>query len=135
MASDDPRNQYRKELERLDTATKNGHVSPDEADAITEFLEAKDPDNLSVVDPDGESLAPSSLAAYAQALRLVSKRHDDPDGDGDARSLPHVARYRFVGVTRYDQLPGNIRENAAFLTPIPYVVHHPLRNRYVLTFD
>jgi len=78
MASDDPRTQYQKELERLTAAEKQGHVDRDEADAIREFLKAKDPDNLTVTDPDGETLEPSSLAAYAQALRLVSKRHEDP---------------------------------------------------------
>jgi hypothetical protein len=35
--------------------------------------------------------------------------HDDPDGDGDARSLPHVARYRFVGVGPLRR-PAGLRE-------------------------
>jgi len=87
MASDDPRTQYQSELERLTAATERGDLDRDEADAIREFLKAKDPDNLTVTDPSGETLEPSSLAAYAQALRLVSKRHDDPLTDTSADAV------------------------------------------------
>jgi len=87
MASDDPRQQHQKELERLSAAEESGTVDRDEADAVREFLKAKDPDNLTVNDPDGETLEPSSLAAYAQALRLVSKRHDDPLTDTTADAV------------------------------------------------
>jgi len=40
---------------------------------------------------------------------------DDPD-DEDGDTLPHVPCYRFVGVARYDDLPGYVRHRAAFLT-------------------
>ena len=90
MTSDDPRTQYQNELSRLDKATTNGHLSPDEAAAIRDFLKAKDPDNLSVTDADGETLEPSSLAAYAQALRLFGKRHDDPLTDTTADAVNEI---------------------------------------------
>jgi integrase len=87
MASDDPRQLYQKELERLSAAEESGTVDRDEADAVRGFLKAKDPGDLTVNDPDGETLAPSSLAAYAQALRLLSKRHDDPLTDTTADAV------------------------------------------------
>ena len=40
---------------------------------------------------------------------------DDVDPD-DPDTWPHVARYRFVGVARYEDLPGYIRDRATFLT-------------------
>ena len=43
---------------------------------------------------------------------------DDPDSDEDGDTLPHVPCYRFVGVVRYDDLPGYVRHRATFLTAI-----------------
>lgn len=40
----------------------------------------------------------------------------DRDGDEDGHRLPHVRRYRFVGACRYDDLPGYVRDRAAFLS-------------------
>ena len=45
-----------------------------------------------------------------------SLTNDAPDGDDDGCDVPHVARYRFVGVAGYDDLPGYIRDRAVFLT-------------------
>ena len=45
-----------------------------------------------------------------------SLTHDAPDGDDDGRDVPHVARYRFVGVSRYEHLPGYVRDRATVLT-------------------
>lgn len=41
---------------------------------------------------------------------------DDMVDDENGRSLPHVRRYRFVGACRYDDLPGYVRDRAAFLS-------------------
>ncbi len=65
MASDDPRQQYRDELQRLSPAAERGDISTDDADAIREFLHAKDANNLTVTDSTGDTLEPSSLATYA----------------------------------------------------------------------
>jgi hypothetical protein len=43
--------------------------------------------------------------------------NDDPDGDDDADSLPHVRYYRYVGTARYNDLPGDIRDRAEFVLP------------------
>lgn len=40
---------------------------------------------------------------------------DDPDGD-DGDALPFVPRYRFVGVARYEDLPGYIQNSATFVS-------------------
>lgn len=78
MASDDPRKEYRRELDTLDRFADEGKVSADDREAIREFLKAKDPEDMSVSDPEGDAKQPSTLAAYSQALRLVSTRSDRP---------------------------------------------------------
>lgn len=42
---------------------------------------------------------------------------DGTDSDDDADSVPHVPRYRFVGVAQYNDLPGYVRSRARFVTP------------------
>jgi len=87
MASDDPRKQYQAELDTLRRFTDEGRVTTADADAIREFLRAKDGGDMAVTDPEGETLEPSSLAAYGQGLRLVASRHDTPLIDTDADEL------------------------------------------------
>lgn len=41
--------------------------------------------------------------------------NDDPDGDNDADSLPHVRCYRYVGTAQYIDLPSDIRRSAEFV--------------------
>jgi hypothetical protein len=43
--------------------------------------------------------------------------NDNPDGNDDAESLPHVRCYRYVGTARYNDLPGDIRDRAEFVLP------------------
>lgn len=84
MVSDDPRNKYHNELDRLEQAANENNVTANEADAIREFLKAKDPEDITVTDSESDSKEPSTLAAYAQALRLVASRIDRPLVNADA---------------------------------------------------
>jgi len=46
----------------------------------------------------------------------TGKLTDDTDDNEDGPSLPHIRRYRFVGVARHEDLPGYVRDRAAFLS-------------------
>lgn len=93
MVSGAPEEQYRKELQRLKKAvdgsdpeagrnqrldSKLGSLTEADAEAIREFLSAKDKNDVTVVDPDGESMEFSTLASYGQSLRVVATRAQTP---------------------------------------------------------
>jgi len=93
MVSGAPQDQYRKELNRLEKAvngsspeagrnerldTKLGSLTEPDAEAIREFLSAKDSHDVTVVDPEGESMEYTTLASYGQSLRTVATRAQTP---------------------------------------------------------
>jgi len=93
MVSGDPKAQYRKELNRIQSAVdgsdpeagrnerldaKLGSLTEPDADAIKEFLSAKDKHDVTVVDPEGEGMEYSTLASYGQSLRVVATRAQTP---------------------------------------------------------
>jgi integrase len=96
MVSGDPKNQYQDELtrleeacagdsepkpgrkKRLDTTTDTGSVSTADADAIREFLSAKDANDVTVVESESDSMEYSTLATYCQALRVTATRAQTP---------------------------------------------------------
>ena len=77
MASDDPREQYRSELDTLSRFTDEGRVTPADADAIREFLRAKDGEDMAVTDPEGDTPEPSSLAAYCHRRPNINQQSGD----------------------------------------------------------
>jgi integrase/recombinase XerD len=96
MVSGAPKEQYKKELQRLEKAvdgsgpeagrnerldSKSGNLTEADAEAIREFLSAKDKNDVTVVDPDGESMEFSTLASYGQSLRVVATRAQTPLND------------------------------------------------------
>ncbi|PSP94603.1 hypothetical protein BRC91_05065 [Halobacteriales archaeon QS_4_62_28] len=50
-------------------------------------------------------------AFFDGSPELTTDDSDDKDGD----TLPHVLCYRFVGVARYNDLPGYVRRRTVFL--------------------
>jgi len=93
MVSGEPKDQYRKELQRLEKAvtdspaengrnerldTTVGNLTKQDADAIREFLAAKDNHDVTVIDPEGESMEYTTLASYGQSLRTVGTRTQTP---------------------------------------------------------
>jgi len=77
MASGDPRHDYQGEVDRIERAAGNS-ITQDDADAILEFLQAKDREDRSAENDTTDYLGPSSLYAYGQKLRLIAKRSDVP---------------------------------------------------------
>lgn len=73
-------------------------------------------------DGEGGNLWKLALA-WASGKRLWDgspsfTSEDDTEGDGekDVRDLPHIPRYRFVGVSNYGDLPGYVRRNGRVLS-------------------
>lgn len=76
---DNPRQRYKKELERLDGAVDDGEVIEGDADAIKELLDALDPENPAYVyQPNGgtETKAASTIRNYCQRLRMAATAVD-----------------------------------------------------------
>lgn len=82
MATDDPRSRYHGARKRLEKSLESGDVTEGDYAAITEFLDAIDPDNFNhqFVSGNGqqETKAPGTLAAYTQALNRVATLSDAP---------------------------------------------------------
>ncbi|MFB6117879.1 tyrosine-type recombinase/integrase [Halosegnis sp.] len=75
MAQASPREEYAKTRERLDRHRENGNISSREHEAIVEFLDAHDEENLTVaLDPDREHLSTNSLETYCTRLYIIAKR-------------------------------------------------------------
>ena len=76
MVSGDADEHYARERERIEAFGSDGTISEEDANTILEFLSAKDREDRTIDDPDGDYLGPSSRVAYGQALRLIAKRMD-----------------------------------------------------------
>lgn len=93
MADESPRRKYRTARKRLEEGRDSGDVPQPDYDAIIEFLDAKDPDKVSVhpgYDDDGETLKTkkaSTLWSYATRLNRVASRIDTPLTDADADTI------------------------------------------------
>jgi integrase len=80
MGSGNPRHDYQGEVDRIERAAGNS-ITQNDADAILEFLRAKDREDRSVENDTTDYLGPSSLYAYGQKLRLIAKRSEVPLAD------------------------------------------------------
>lgn len=84
MADDDPRTKYKTARKRLRQGRDDGEITDADYDAITEFLDAKDPDKVSVHpgrDADGDPLktkAPGTLWSYTTRLNRIARQMDVP---------------------------------------------------------
>ena len=107
---DTPREYLSKSLRTLSTVAA---MSPDDVDDAAAARRSGDP-----VDAPDDLWKTAIYWALERRLFTGSPSltHADPDGDDDGRDVPHVARYRFMGVARYADLPGYVRDRAAFLT-------------------
>lgn len=105
-----PRAYLSKSLRALSTVAA---MSPDDVDDAAAARRSGDP-----IDAPDDLWKTAIYWALERRLFTGSPSltNDAPDGDDDGRDVPHVARYRFVGVARSDAIPGYIRECAAFLT-------------------
>jgi integrase len=73
-----PEEEYQRVRSRIDKAENKEHISSSEADAIREWLDAKDSDKISTPDPNGDRLEKQTLNTYGDNMRLVAKRLDIP---------------------------------------------------------
>lgn len=67
------RARYESERQRIQDAREAGDIPPDDADLIFEFLDAKDPQVSTVVDPDDGTKSDGTLARYTNCLHRVSR--------------------------------------------------------------
>lgn len=71
------RDRYEKERERISRETEKGSISTGDAEAIGEFLDAKNPEIAAVVDQTEDyGKAISTLASYANTLRRLAENVD-----------------------------------------------------------
>lgn len=73
-----PEEEYERVRKRIEKAEDKNRITSPEADAIREWLDAKDSDKISTPDPDGDELEKQTLNTYGDNLRLVAKRLDIP---------------------------------------------------------
>jgi len=71
-----PEEEYTRMRKRIGKAEDKEHISPEEAEYIREWLDAKDKDKISTPDPDGNELEKQSLNSYGDNVRLTAKRLD-----------------------------------------------------------
>ena len=69
-----PEEEYIRVRNRIDKAEDKGHISPEEANSIREWLDAKDKDKISTPDPDKDELEKQTLNTYGDNVRLTAKR-------------------------------------------------------------
>ncbi|PSP64341.1 hypothetical protein BRC77_04250, partial [Halobacteriales archaeon QH_8_64_26] len=71
----------------MNEAAEKGEISEADKDAITEFLDAKDSENIAVNDPNGRPKSASTLYQYAKNLRIAAERADPPLSDTTASEI------------------------------------------------
>lgn len=72
------REEYHDARDAIETAAEEGEIATADAEAVREFLDAKDPNVLTVTDDDDTTKSNATLAQYAYHLRHITTRFDTP---------------------------------------------------------